>query len=118
MKTKIYKRLTLILVLLAFTSINLNANSIVDEKTVVISLPSIQCGTCVKTIKKALGKVKGVIEIQVDLENHKAAITFDDSKTSVEKLEVAITTAGYDANDKPAVAEAYDKLSSCCKKPY
>lgn len=117
MKAKIFKRLTLIFIFLVFISINLNANPIVNEKTVVISLPSIQCGMCVKTIKKALGKVEGIIETKVDLENKSASITFDDSKTSVEKLVEAITTAGYDANDKPANSEAYEKLSSCCKKP-
>ncbi len=116
MKTKIFKYLSTTLIILTFVSLNLKANSISDEKTVEITLPSIQCGMCVKTIKKALGKVEGVIESKVDLENKKVSVTFDDSKTSLEKLEEAITSAGYDADDKLSDAEAYDKLSPCCKK--
>jgi len=117
MKTKIFKYLSTTLIVLTFVSINLKANSISDEKTVEITLPSIQCGMCVKTIKKALGKVEGVIESKVDLKNKKVTVLFDDSITSLDKIEVAITSAGYDANDKPANADAYENLSSCCKKP-
>lgn len=87
MKRKIFKSLTLVAVILIFVSVNSKANSIVDEKTVEISLPSIQCGMCVKTIKKALEKVEGVTKTKVDFENKKAIITFDDSKTSLDKLE-------------------------------
>jgi len=95
----------------------IRAENTFDDKTVEITLPSIQCGMCVKTIKKSLGKVEGVIESTVDLKNKTVSITFDDSKVSLEKLEDAITSAGYDANDKEANSEAYEKLSTCCKKP-
>jgi len=116
MKTKIFKYLSLIIFIITFVSLNLKAKSISEEMTAEISLPSIQCGMCVKTIKEALGKVEGVIESKVDLENKKVSVTFDDSKTSLDKLEEAITSAGYDANDKLSDADAYDKLSPCCKK--
>ena len=116
MKTKIFNYLSLIIFIVTFVSLNSKADSLTEEKTVEISLPSIQCGMCAKTIKKALGKVEGVIESKIDLENKKVSVTFDDSKTSLDKLEEAITSAGYDANDKLSDADAYDKLSPCCKK--
>lgn len=72
---------------------------------------------CVKTIGKALGKTRGVIESKVDLENKTVTVTYDDSKTNLAKIEAAITAAGYDANNKPANADAFEKLSPCCKKP-
>ncbi len=117
MKTNIFKHLILIFTVLMFSSQYSKAVSAADKKTIEISLPSIQCGTCVKTLKKALGKVEGIIESKVDLKNKTVIIIFEDSKTNSEKIEAAITAAGYDANDKSANADAYEKLSPCCKKP-
>lgn len=85
-----------------------------NEKT-VIALGSIVCGQCVAKVEKALNKVEGVIEVNVDLDNKQATVVFDNSVTSLEKLENAITNAGYDANGKKADPEAYDNLPGCCK---
>lgn len=117
MKTNVFKLMALMLTVLIFSSLNLQSGKAADKKTIEISLPSIQCGMCVKTLKKALGKTEGIIESKIDLKNKKATITFDDSETNSEKIEAVITAAGYDANDKPANADAYEKLSPCCKKP-
>lgn len=87
------------------------------EKTTEISLPTIQCGSCVRTIEKALNKLDGITNIDIDVENKKATITFDDSKTDLSKIEDAIASAGYDANDKKADQTAYNKLHTCCKLP-
>lgn len=117
MNTEFYKYLTLILVILTFGSIDLIANPVADVKTVEISLPSVQCGMCSRTIKSAIGVIDGVIKSKVDLKNKKVTVKFDDSKTSKEEIENAITSAGYDANDKAADSDAYENLSTCCKKP-
>ena len=85
-----------------------------NEKT-VISLPTIVCGQCVTKIEKALNEVDGVSDYKVDLDNKNVTITYDNSVTSLEKLENAITKAGYDANDKIADTEVYDRLPGCCK---
>ena len=88
-----------------------------SEKTAEISLPTIQCGMCVRTIEKALDKLGGVINIDIDVENKKALVTFDDTKTDLLKIEDAITKAGYSVNEKKADEAAYKKLHSCCKLP-
>ena len=93
---------------------NLKAKT-ADEVTVDISLPTIQCGTCEKTIGKALNKVKGVKSYSVDLDGKKVTVTYDDAITTVSKIEKAITKAGYDANTQKADKKAYDKLDECCK---
>jgi periplasmic mercuric ion binding protein len=85
-----------------------------NEKT-VIALGSIVCGQCVTKVENALIKVDGVIDVNVDLDSKQAAVTFDNSVTSLEKLENAITKAGYDANDKKADDDAYNRLPGCCK---
>ena len=87
------------------------------EKTVEISLPTIQCGSCIRTIDKALDKIGGVVNTDIDVENKKALITYDDTKTDVAKIEDAISSAGYDANEKKADPVAYNKLHTCCKLP-
>ena len=85
-----------------------------DENT-EISVNSIVCGMCVKKVEKTLKKVEGVKEVKVDLDEKKAYVTFDNSLTDISKLEDAITAAGYDANEKKADPEAYEKLHGCCK---
>ncbi|HQY19906.1 MAG TPA: heavy-metal-associated domain-containing protein [Ignavibacteria bacterium] len=88
-----------------------------NEKTVEITLPSIQCGMCVKTVEKALGNLDGVIDSKADLDNKSVTVIYDDSKVSVENLEAVITASGYDANKMPANEDAYNELNACCKKP-
>jgi len=85
-----------------------------NEKT-VIALGSIMCGQCVTKVENALKNVDGVIDVNVDLDSKQATVTFDNSITSLEKLENAITNAGYDANDKKGDTEAYNRLPGCCK---
>lgn len=94
-----------------------------DEKSnkniehTMIKIPSSQCETCEKNLNKALKKVAGVEKFKVDIEGKVIHINYDKNVTSVSKIENAITSAGYDANDKKADPTAYDKLDNCCKKP-
>lgn len=113
MKTnQIFKSVLSLAVIVLFVT---GSSSFAGQKTAEISLPTVQCGMCAKTIEKALNKVDGVTNADVDIENKKATVTYDDSKTSLEQIESAITGAGYGANDKKANQEAYDKLHGCCK---
>ncbi|HEY3252056.1 MAG TPA: cation transporter [Ignavibacteria bacterium] len=112
---KIFSNLNIIVITAAVFIFN--GHSIASEKTTEILLPTIQCGTCVKTIEKALNKIDGIINIDVDIENKKASITYDETKTDVSKIEDAISAAGYDANDKKGDKTAYDNLHNCCKMP-
>lgn len=82
---------------------------------VVIRLPTMQCNMCKKTIEKDLKKLDGVNEVNVVVKEKVAKVTFDKSKTDVNSIEGVIVAAGYQANDKPANKEAYDKLDDCCK---
>lgn len=82
-----------------------------------IALSTIQCGTCKKTITKALKTDAGIKDINVNVDEKYVVVNFDKSKTSLDKIEGIITAAGYDANGKKADPKAYDKLESCCKIP-
>ena len=53
------------------------------------------CAACPITVKKALSKVEGVSKTDVTFENRQAVVTFDDSKTNIQKLTKATEDAGY-----------------------
>lgn len=118
MKTKkSFKYLNYSIFILLFISFGLKAENIYENRTVEISLPTIQCGMCKKTIEKVVKKVEGVTKISVNMESKIATVTFDDTVTSITAIENAINKAGYDANEKKADKNAYDKLDECCKIP-
>ncbi len=70
------------------------------EQTATLDVPGMTCSSCPITVKKALMKVDGVQRVTSSFEKKEAVVTFDDSKTSPEKLSMAITNAGYPATVK------------------
>ncbi|MFY9316694.1 MAG: mercury resistance system periplasmic binding protein MerP [Burkholderiales bacterium] len=70
-------------------------------QTVVLSVPGMNCSACPITVSQALKKVAGVQNVKATLEPPEATVTFDDAKTSVEKLTEATKQAGYPSSVKP-----------------
>jgi len=77
---------------------------------------SMQCDMCKERITKALSFEKGVKEIKVNLETKEVTVMYNPKKTSSEKIRLAISKAGYDADEVKADAKAYNKLPKCCQK--
>ncbi|MBS0597586.1 MAG: mercury resistance system periplasmic binding protein MerP [Proteobacteria bacterium] len=69
-------------------------------QTVTLSVPGMTCAACPITVKKALSKVEGVGQVDVTFEKRQAVVTFDDAKTSVQKLTKATEDAGYPSSVK------------------
>lgn len=69
-------------------------------QTVTLSVPGMTCAACPITVKKALSKVEGVSQVNVTFEKREAVVTFDDAKTSVQKLTKATEDAGYPSSVK------------------
>jgi len=69
-------------------------------QTVTLSVPGMTCAACPFTVKAALSKVQGVSKTAVNFEKREAVVTFDDTKTSVQKLTQATENAGYPSNVK------------------
>ncbi|WP_297496464.1 mercury resistance system periplasmic binding protein MerP [Ferrovum sp.] len=65
---------------------------------VTLVVPSMHCATCPITVKKALTRVDGVSKVEVILNKREAIVTFDDTKTSIQKLTKATEDAGYPAD--------------------
>lgn len=64
-------------------------------KTVTLDVPGMTCAACPLTVKKALTKVEGVQKADVSYEKKRAVVTFDDQKTSIQKITEATKEAGY-----------------------
>lgn len=79
----------------------LSAPAAAAQKTVVLSVPSMNCAACPITVRKALEKVPGVQTVKATLEPPEAVVTFDDAKASVEQLTEATRNAGYPSSVKP-----------------
>ena len=73
------------------------------------------CGMCEKRIEKAASVVEGVSEADWNKETKKLEVTFNDTKTSLDKVEVAIAKVGHDTPHHKATTEVYNELPDCCK---
>lgn len=69
-------------------------------RTVTLSVPGMTCATCPITVKKALQKVEGAIEVKVTWEPKEAVVTFDDTRTNAQALTEATRNAGYPSTVK------------------
>ena len=65
------------------------------SRTVTLSVPTMDCPVCPITVKKALTKVPGVSQAEVNFDQRLVTVTFDDSRTSIEALTRATKDAGY-----------------------
>jgi copper chaperone CopZ len=99
------------------TDQNMKKSGDKNAEHVTVKLPTMQCSICKKNIEKAVNKVPGTIDVNVDKNEKVAHVNFDKTKTDLSRIEKAITMAGYDANDKKADPDAYQNLDDCCKLP-
>lgn len=64
-------------------------------ETVTLDVKDMTCAVCPITVKKALEKVPGVTNAEVDFEKKTAGVTFDSDKASPATLTKATSDAGY-----------------------
>ena len=60
------------------------------------------CQHCVNAVETSVGAVAGVQQVNVDLENGKVTVDYDDSKATVENIRDAIEDQGYEVIPKEA----------------
>jgi periplasmic mercuric ion binding protein len=77
------------------TAIAMVSQVMAAERTVTLSLPTMDCPVCPITVKRALNKVDGVDKAVVDFDRRQATVTFNDAKTNAGQLIKATTNAGY-----------------------
>lgn len=100
------------ILILFTTSVKAQDSTIVELKVKTSSV----CGMCKETIEEALAFEKGVKKSSLDVKSQIVTVTYNSKKTTPEKIRLAISNSGYDADDIPANPKAYKKLNDCCKK--
>jgi mercuric ion binding protein len=81
--------------LVVVTLLALSGAAFAAPQTVTLSVPSMNCSACPLTVKTALQRVDGVEKVVVTYEPKEAVVTFDDAKTTVDKLRTATANAGF-----------------------
>lgn len=116
-KSKTMKKITNFMIIIAavfITSASCAQEKKSDEITIKVSA---QCEMCKERIEKALSYETGVISSDVDVAKKIVVVKYKATKTNPDKIRLAISKVGYDADDVPADQKAYNKLPGCCKKP-
>lgn len=65
-------------------------------QSVVLNVKGMSCDHCVKSIKKAVGDLTGVKDVDVNLETGEVTIEFVSDKTSIDAIKPVIEDLGYD----------------------
>jgi len=75
--------------------------------TVEIAVEGMTCDSCVQAITHEVGLLEGVDAVVVDLEGHKATVTFTEGAVELAAIEETIERIGYEAEPgTPAPAPA------------
>lgn len=84
------------------------------RQTLTLPVEGMTCASCVLRVEKALKKVDGVTEANVNLATENVALSFDPNKTDFSKLSAAVEEAGYKllAPEKPQPSEGLKPLES------
>ncbi|XP_068264454.1 copper-transporting ATPase 1 isoform X2 [Nyctibius grandis] len=68
-----------------------------EAKSIVISVEGMTCNSCVQTIEQHVGKMSGVHNIKVSLEDKNAVVIYDSKLQTPATLQEAIYDMGFDA---------------------
>jgi mercuric ion binding protein len=69
-----------------------------NETTATFNVEKMTCATCPIAVRKAMQRVDGVKEVNVDLESNTAVVTFDASVATTSDIANASTEVGFPAS--------------------
>lgn len=78
----------------------LSGSALAASRTVILDVQNMTCAVCPITVKKALERVSGVQQVTVDYASKTAAVQFDDTVATADKLTEATQAAGYPSTIK------------------
>jgi copper chaperone CopZ len=107
------KKVLLASILLLFTNA-INAQDITKAEIKIKS--SATCSMCKTTIEKYLSFEKGIKKSSLDVDSKILTVIYNPQKTTPEKIRLAVSKSGYDADEVKANEKAYNNLDDCCKK--
>ncbi|PRY91895.1 copper chaperone CopZ [Marinilabilia salmonicolor] len=103
-----------IIVLLTLLLIGSGATIFAQNKTEKFEVKG-ECGMCEARIEKAANSVDGVTGSDWNKESEMITVTYDEAKTNIHHIHMAIAQTGHDTNMHKAPDEVYEKLPGCCK---
>lgn len=107
------KNVLMAFVLMLFATLSASAQTKQEEVKIKTSAV---CKMCKATIEKSLAYEKGIKEATLDVPSQIVTVRYNPTKTDAARIKKAINETGYDADQLPADARAYDRLDDCCKK--
>lgn len=66
------------------------------KEVTTLSVQGMSCGHCEAAVKKAVGALKGVDKVAVDLNGKKVTVDYDQEKVTLQAIKDAIEDQGYD----------------------
>lgn len=106
MKTRVLS----LLMLMGLSSLTLFAGPVKTEKFKVGG----KCSMCKARIEKAANSVDGVTAAEWNVDTKMIEVSYDETKTSIQKVHEAIAEAGHDTELVRADDETYANLPGCC----
>ena len=61
-----------------------------------LKVQGMSCAHCVNAVETSVGELQGVSSVTVDLGKGEVAVAFDNSQTSLNKIQETIEDQGYD----------------------
>src|SRR5690349_15638255 len=71
-------------------------------REVTLPIDGMTCASCVRRVERALDKVDGVAEANVNLATERARVRFDPTRADLADLKQAVEAAGYRVPEAPA----------------
>ncbi|WFE77283.1 heavy-metal-associated domain-containing protein [Roseinatronobacter sp. S2] len=81
----------------AITAIPASAQSVAAEQSVTFAVDNMTCALCPVTVKRAMERVEGVRDVEIDFAARTATVLFDAATTNAEAIAQASANAGYPA---------------------
>lgn len=74
-----------------------------------------QCDMCKSRIENAVNSLDGVASAQWNKSDKCLTVSYDDTKTAIQKIQTSIAMAGHDTEMFSASQSGYNKLPGCCR---
>jgi copper chaperone len=81
-------------------------------KTETLNVSGMTCGGCTSKVNRALTSLPGVAHVDVSLPKGAAEVTYDEGLVSLDRMQAALRTAGFNVAETPDAATPARR--SCC----
>ncbi len=94
----------------------ITAETVAQQTSDTVSvLTTAICSSCKNRIENDLSFEAGVRKVTMDLDTKRVSVVYNPKKTDPDKIRLAITRIGYDADSLKADQKAYKRLPECCR---